>query len=159
MNSVMKIIAGTAFAAVLSLSTAAATQAAVALTMKPLQALSFDVETKHAVAYFLSDNGACRLVLVLAEPPNADYLTNFVTTRFEAAIAAGKTTRFDVTTAKSLDFACHAGAQAMSVTGPAQQIVMHDLRGGRQTVRSRHRARRGRGALSRLWPEREIQQF
>ena len=159
MNSLKKILIGTAFAAVLPLSTAAAAQAADALTMKPLQALSFDVEAKNAVAYFLSDNGACRLVLVLAEPPNADYLTNFVTTRFEAAIAAGNTTRFDVTTGTSLDFACHAGAQAMSVTGPAQQIVMRDLRGGRQTVPSRHRGRRGRGALSRLWPEREIQQY
>jgi hypothetical protein len=108
------------------------------------------------VAYFLSDHGACRLVLVLAETPNADYLTNFVTTRFEAAIVAGKTARFNVSIGKSLDFACLATARSMRVTGPAQQVTMHDLRGGRRSVLSRHSARRGRGTLSRLWPEREI---
>jgi len=123
MNLVKKIIAGTAFAAVLSLSNAAAIQAAdyaPVLTMKPLQAISFDVEAKHAVSYFLNDNGTCKLVLTLGETPNADDVTNFATTRFEAAIDAGKTTRFAVTTGKSLDFACQAGAQAMAVIGLEQ---------------------------------------
>ena len=119
MNLVKKIIAGTAFAAVLSLITTVAVQAAV-LTMKPLQAVSFDVEAKHAVSYFLNDNGTCKLVLTLGETPNADDVTNSATTRFETAVDAGKTTRFAVTTGKSLDFACQAGAQAMAVIGLEQ---------------------------------------
>jgi hypothetical protein len=122
MNSVKKIIAGTAFAAVLSLSTAAAAQAADVMTMKPLQALSFDVATKHAVAYFLSDNGACKLVVTLAETPNADDVTTFTTTRFEAAISAGKATRFDASVSKALEFACQADTLAMTVK-PVEQIV------------------------------------
>ncbi len=61
MNLIKKIIAGTAFAAVLSLITAVAVQAADVLTMKPLQALSFEVEAKYAVGYFLNDNGVCKL--------------------------------------------------------------------------------------------------
>ena len=125
MNSLKKIIAGTGFAAVLSLSTAAATQAADVMTMKPLQALSFDVTTKHAVAYFLSDNGACKLVLTVGEAANPDE-SKFVATRFEDAIAAGTTTRFDVTTNKSLDFACLADAQSMSVTG-LEQVASSSL--------------------------------
>ena len=44
MNSVMKIFVGTAFVAVLSLSTTAVTQAAEVMTLKPLQALSFNAE-------------------------------------------------------------------------------------------------------------------
>jgi len=37
------------------------------LTMKPLQGVSFDIGTKRAVSYFLSDNDACKLTLTLAE--------------------------------------------------------------------------------------------
>ena len=120
MNSVKKIIVGTAFAAVLSLSTTAATQAADALTMKPLQALSFDVATKHAVAYFVSHNGACKLAVTLAETPNADDVTTFTTTRFEAAIDAGKATRFNASVGKALEFACQADTLAMTVKAVEQ---------------------------------------
>ena len=37
------------------------------LIMKPLQGVSFDIGTKRAVSYFLSDNDACKLTLTLAE--------------------------------------------------------------------------------------------
>ena len=120
MNSLKKILVGTAFAAVLSLSTTAATQAADAMTMKPLQALSFDVATKHAVAYFLSDNGACKLVLTVAEAANADDASKFVATRFEAAVNAGKATRFDASAGKTLEFACQADTLAMTVKSVEQ---------------------------------------
>ena len=122
MNSLMKIIAGTAFAAVLALGTAAATQAAEVMTMKPLQALSFHVATKHAVAYFVSQNGACKLAVTLAETPNADDVTTFTTTRFEAAIDGGKATRFDASVGKTLEFACQADTLAMTVKS-VEQIV------------------------------------
>jgi hypothetical protein len=39
------------------------------MTMKPLQGVSFDIGTKRAVSYFLSDNGACKLTLTLALRP------------------------------------------------------------------------------------------
>ena len=123
MNSLKKIIVEAALAAVLSLSTAAATQAADVLTMKPLQALSFDVDTKHAVAYFVSQNGACKLAVTLAETPNADDVTNFTTTRFEAAINAGKAARFDASAGKALEFACQADTLAMTVKPVELQIV------------------------------------
>ena len=122
MNPVQKFIAGTAFAAVLSLSTAAATQAADPLTMKPLQALSFDVATKHAVAYFVSQNGACKLAVTLAQTPNADDVTTFTTTRFEAAIDAGQATRFYASVGKTLEFACQGDTLAMTVKS-VEQIV------------------------------------
>jgi hypothetical protein len=120
MSLLKKIFAGTAFAAVFALSSAMSTQAADSahiLTMKPLQALTFDVETKHAVSYFLSDNGTCKLVLTLAEAPNPDRVPHFIATRYEAAIGAGNKTQFNTAEGKSLDFACQAGAQVMSVTG------------------------------------------
>ena len=122
MKPVKKIIAGTAFAAILSLSMSAAAQAADVLTMKPLQALSFDVATKHAVAYFLSQNGACKLAVTLAETPNADDVTTFTMTRFEAAIDAGKATRFYASVGQTLEFACQADTLAMTVKS-VEQIV------------------------------------
>jgi len=39
----------------------------VAVTMKPLMALSVDTGTKHVVSYFLSVDGRCKLTLVIAE--------------------------------------------------------------------------------------------
>ena len=120
MNSLMKIIAGAAFAVVLSLSMSAAAQAADAMTMKPLQALSFHVAKKHAVAYFLSHNGACKLVVTVAEAPNADDVSRFVATRFEAAVTSGKATRFDASVGKTLEFACQADTLAMTVKSVEQ---------------------------------------
>jgi hypothetical protein len=35
--------------------------------MKPLQGVSFDIGTKRAVSYFLSDGDTCKLTLMLAE--------------------------------------------------------------------------------------------
>ncbi len=120
LHFVKKILAPTAIAAVLSLSATVAVQAADVLTMKPLQAVSFNVEAKAAVGYFLNDDGTCKLVMTFADAPDADDATRFVATRFEAAIKAGKTARFAVNAGKSLDFACQPGAQAMAVTGLEQ---------------------------------------
>jgi hypothetical protein len=44
-----------------------ATDSASPLTMKPLQGVSFDIGTKRAVSYFLSDGDTCKLTLMLAE--------------------------------------------------------------------------------------------
>jgi hypothetical protein len=120
MTTFVKFITGTAFALVLTLTTAVATQAADELTMKPLQGISFDFESKHAVSYFLRDDGTCKLVLTLAGEPDLGEVPSFTATRFEAAIGAGKTARFEVSQGKSLEFACHAGAQVMSVRGLEQ---------------------------------------
>jgi hypothetical protein len=116
---IKKIFAGTAFAAVLSLTTAVAVQATDVLTMKPLQAISFEVEAKHVIGYFLNDEDTCKLVVTLADAPDAD-VTRFIATRYEATINGGKTVRFAVTEGKALDFFCQAGAQAMAVIGLEQ---------------------------------------
>jgi len=119
-TTIKKIIARTAFGAVLILTTTVIAEAADVLTMKPLQAISFEVEAKRAVGYFLNDAGTCKLVVTMAYRANAEDTSQFVATRFEAAIKGGKTKRFAVTEGKVLDFACQAGAHAMVVTGLEQ---------------------------------------
>jgi hypothetical protein len=109
MNPIRTIIAAT----MLSILSLGAAQAAEQ-TIKPLQGASFHVGTKHAVAYYVAENSHCKLVLTLAEEPKGDDAT-FESTRFEAALAAGKSTRYPLVEGTSLEFACEAEAQAMTI--------------------------------------------
>ena len=54
------------------------------LTMKPLQGVSFDIGTKRAVSYFLSDNDACKLTLTLAEVVPDDEVNGLTAVRMTA---------------------------------------------------------------------------
>ena len=81
--------------------------AAQAETLKPLQGTSFHAPAVDAVAYFLSENNTCKFVLTMAD--------NDQPTRFEAVITGGESTSYKLTAGKSLEFACQADAQAMTV--------------------------------------------
>jgi hypothetical protein len=118
MNLAKSIISATALTAVLAVSNAGTLHAADAkavLSMKPMHGISFELGTKPAVSYFSSDNGQCKLVLTVAEQASWDDVSAFQATRFEATIPAGKATRFSSTEGNTLEFACQAGAQSMTV--------------------------------------------
>lgn len=89
-------------------------------TMKPMAGVSFDLGTKHAVSYFLTDNGTCKLTLMVADAFDGNDVPTGTTTRFEVGIDAGKSARFDAIGGKELEFRCHEGAQAMSVEAREQ---------------------------------------
>ncbi len=124
MNSTKKITVAMALTSVLAISHAGALQAAESspvLTMKPFYGISFDVGTKRAVTYFRADNGTCDLVVTLADPPSwDDDIPAFSAERFEAAIPAGKSRRFSSAEGKTLEFACQARAEAMSIKAVEQ---------------------------------------
>jgi len=106
MNSIKNII----LAATLStLSLGYLTTAQAAETVKPLQGISFHTETKDAVAYYLADNGTCKVVLMLTDK------TLYVPTRFEEAVEPQKSTLRRIDDSKALEFACQADAQAMTI--------------------------------------------
>ena len=65
-----------------------ATDSASPLTMKPLQGVSFDIGTKRAVSYFLSDGNSCKLTLMLAEVVHGDEVNGLTATRVMLAIDA-----------------------------------------------------------------------
>lgn len=92
-----------------------AADAALPLTMKPLQGVSFDIGTKRAVSYFLSDDNACKLTLMLAEFVHGDEVNGPTVARISVAVEVGKTAHLDTAEGKSLEFKCKAGAQAMSI--------------------------------------------
>jgi len=94
------------FAAIV-LSTGLSVAAQAAETVKPLQGISFHAPSMDAVAYFLSENRSCKVVLTMADAGQP--------TRFETAISAGKSTSYKLTEGKSLEFACQADAQALTI--------------------------------------------
>jgi hypothetical protein len=115
----MKNAIAAALAGILSLTAAGAAQAEDAsspLTMKPRHGISFDIGTKRAVSYFLSESGRCKLTLVVAEAIKGDELPTDTPVRFDVAIDAGKGARLDTAEGKSLQFTCVNGTQAMNVS-------------------------------------------
>jgi hypothetical protein len=85
------------------------------LTMKPLQGVSFDIGTTRAVSYFLSDGGACKLTLTLAEVVRDDEVNGLTSTRMTVAVESGKVAHLDTAEGKSAEFKCQVGAHAMSI--------------------------------------------
>jgi hypothetical protein len=113
-------IACAGISAVAGLGMTRAIDPASPLTMKPLQGVSFDIGTKRAVSYFLSDANACKLTLALAEIGQDDEVNGLTATRMTIAVESGKAAHLDTAEGKSLEFKCQAGAHAMSVEASNQ---------------------------------------
>jgi hypothetical protein len=86
------------------------------VTMSPRQGFSFDIGPERAVTYFLSDNGRCKLVLTKAGSARGNH-ADFIATRFEATIAAGKSTRYVPSDGSPIDFECHPDARSVRIRG------------------------------------------
>ena len=114
------VIAFVGISATASLGMARAADPALPLTMRPLQGVSFDIGTKRAVSYFLSDNNACKLTLTLAEVVHDDEVNGLTATRVTVAIEAGKAAHLDTVEGKTLEFKCQGGAHVMSVDASNQ---------------------------------------
>ena len=82
---------------------------------RPLQGVSFDIGTKRAVSYFLSDDHACKLTLMLAELVNDDESNGLAATRVTVAVEVDKAAHLDTAEGKSLEFKCQPGGQEMSI--------------------------------------------
>lgn len=112
-------IAFVGISATASLGMARAADPAAPLTMKPLQGISFDIGTKHAVSYFLSDGNSCKLTLMLAELVHGE-VNGLTATRVTVAIEAGKDAHLDTVEGKTLAFKCQDGARVMRVEASNQ---------------------------------------
>jgi hypothetical protein len=118
------IAKGAGVAAVLALSafTATGNAAAQTINVKPQQGVSLHLGSKHAVGYFLTDNGVCQLTLVVGDEIRGDDLPSTASARFRATVGSGKTARFDTGSGTELQFACADGAVAMTVE-PMSQLA------------------------------------
>ncbi len=125
MNLSKKFIAGTALTGVLAMAYPGALQgedlSSGSKAMKHLQAVSFDVGSKHVLSYFLKKGGQCDLTMMVTDRPDqtpeGDFIPTLTTDRFKAEITGGRTALFgfDTTEGRALEYACATGAQAMSV--------------------------------------------
>ena len=113
MYSIKNIFAAIVLFAGLSIAAQAAE------TVKPLQGVSFHTETKDAVAYYLADKGACKVIVTLADK------TAYAPTRFEKAVEAHKSALYQVDAGKALEFACLEHAQAMTISLLATVAANH----------------------------------
>jgi hypothetical protein len=104
-----------------------AADTAVKLTMKPLHGISFDVGARRAVSYYQNSNGRCALVLTIAEAPDWENPARFASTRFEATVPAGETTRYKSDEGKAIDFSCEEAAQTM-IVNPIEQFAADRVR-------------------------------
>jgi hypothetical protein len=123
------IVKSAGVAAVLALSVLAAAGNAAAqstVNVKPNQGVSLHLGAKHAVGYFLADNGVCQLTLVVGDEIKGDELPATVSARFRATVEAGKTARFDTGSGTELRFTCTPGAVAMTVE-PLKQVAYTPL--------------------------------
>jgi len=133
MTILTKMVVATALTGVVFMNGAGALEAADTpsiLTMTEMQGVSFDVGTQRAVSYFLNSSGTCKLVLTMAEPHSRyddnDDVYSFTSSRFEAAIPAGKTARFKPASARAFEFICQAGARSMSIIPVEQRPERQD---------------------------------
>lgn len=104
-------------AIVLSAGLSVAAQAAE--TVKPLQGIAFQTDMKDAVAYYLADKGACKVVLTLTDK------TAYAPTKFEKAVEAHAAALYQVDDGKALEFACQADAQEMTINLLATVAANH----------------------------------
>ena len=81
----------------------------------PLKGISFDVGTKHAVSYFIGENGRCAVTLVVADNPSTENELPAAGARFMVTVDGGKSVRLDTAQGKSLEFACEKAAASMTV--------------------------------------------
>lgn len=95
-------------------------------TIGPMQAVSLDQDDKHIVGYFSTEDGLCRLTLMiedLSEGSNDVPLTK--PSRVIVGLSSGRSARID-TEARTLSFTCEDDARSMSV-----------MESGRTTLESR----------------------
>lgn len=124
MTSAKKLFVATALTGLLvGVGTLQAADASALKTIKPIHGMSFDLGTKHASSYFLSDNGVCKLTLMVVEAHNGDAVPGPTAVRLEVGIDSGKRARLDTAEGKSLEFKCQAGAQSMSIEALDQVAV------------------------------------
>lgn len=117
MNSVKSTFAMTVLAGVLCMNAVSSAHAEDASwTLKPLNGVSFDIGAKRALSYFLSEEGQCKLSLIVANRMQGDEVPTDTPVRFDVAIEAGKDARLDTAEGKSLRFDCATQTQVLKIT-------------------------------------------
>lgn len=101
---------------------AAATGAAIAgetaipaKVLGPLKAASYDIGSKHTLAYYEATGGACKVTVLLADKFDEKSDVYPAAVRFNTVIQGGTSDRVDSIDGPSLAFSCAPGATTLMV--------------------------------------------
>jgi hypothetical protein len=83
--------------------------------LAPAQGHSLDIGSKRAIAYFVPENGACSVTVMLGDDATDKDPVMQVPTRVNMIIGSGTSSRIDAADGPSLDMACSKGAQSLSL--------------------------------------------
>lgn len=112
-KTVAKKFAATAALMAAMTSVAFAAPLAQPITLKPAKGQSFDVGSKHAVAYFMAKGGICSLTVLMAD--RGEDNIKGAATRVTIPVIPTRAARFDTAEGKTLEFACAPSAASMNV--------------------------------------------
>jgi hypothetical protein len=85
------------------------------LRVAPLKAINLDVGAKHAIGYYLAEQGNCNLTVLLTDVSYDGDGTTPSATRVNVNVAAGTSAKVDMIDGTTMQFTCAAGASDMTV--------------------------------------------
>lgn len=106
-----------AIAAIASLSAAfpAAAGETGASSVKPAQGISLNIGSKQAVAYYLQENGGCRVSVTMIDNATDTAAQSASATRVNMFVGAGTSSQIDTADGPSLAISCAAGAAGLNL--------------------------------------------
>ncbi len=84
------------------------------LRVAPLKVINLDIGAKHAIGYYLADNGSCNLTVLLSDVNYLDGTTPSAS-RVNVNVAAGTSAKVDTIDGTTMQFTCSTGAGDMTV--------------------------------------------
>ncbi len=84
------------------------------LSVTPLKAINLDVGSKHAIGYYLADQGSCNLTVLLTDVAYEDGTTPSAS-RLNFKVAAGTSAKVDTIDGTTMAFSCAVGADGMTI--------------------------------------------
>jgi hypothetical protein len=97
---------------------------AICRTYKPIEAMTRDLGSKSALAYFVSKDGACSVVLMISEKLDPDGPLPSSAARVRLLLPVGQHVSMDSEESGSLNIECgHEAASMRVTTGPREEIM------------------------------------
>ncbi len=117
MTSTRNILASTAFLALALVKGAHPVQAVEgnSISVTPIKGISLILGSKRAIGYYIADNGACNLTLMLQEISFAEEDFKPNAARVNMTVGAGTSSSLDTADGPSLAFKCQPNAAAMNI--------------------------------------------
>jgi hypothetical protein len=86
--------------------------------LTPTKAQSFEIGSKHALAFYQAEKNACKVTVILSDRFDEKAVTYTVALHFKAKVASGSAARVDTTDGRTLSFTCTTGASTLIVQAP-----------------------------------------